>query len=127
MRCGTSNWRRRVWRSVAVHLLLKPNLDQGLVGNISCIRSGLDRVEQMLRQTKRDRPGGRLEVGQDDVPGLGPVEVLGGVVLFPEGALFLFGLEFRKRFGMLVHKWFFPCGAWPAPRSLESTFRSCAE
>lgn len=36
----------------AVQLFLQPDLDEGLVGHVTCIGSDLDRVQQMLRQTQ---------------------------------------------------------------------------
>src|SRR3989339_1156438 len=61
--------------SVAVQLFLQPNLDQGLVGNISGICSNFDRIQQVLRQTQRNGLGGGLQVWQRDPLGLRPIQM----------------------------------------------------
>lgn len=50
--------------SAAMHLLLQPDLDQGLIRNVSRIGGDLDRVQQVFRQPQRDRLRRRLEIGE---------------------------------------------------------------
>lgn len=51
------------------------NLQQRLVGNITLVRQYLEPSDDRFRQPQRNRPKGRLQVGQNNALGFGPIEV----------------------------------------------------
>ena len=69
--------------SVAVQFLLQPDFDEGLVGHIAGVGRHFERVQQVLRQSQGNRFGGGLQVRECDLLGLGPIQMLRGVVGFP--------------------------------------------
>lgn len=99
------------------HLLLQPYLDQRLIRHVARIGRGLDGVEQVLRQPQRDGVGRGFQVGQDDVLGFRPIDIVRAVVGFPERAFLGLRGEGRNGFKALGHRCFAPSGACRARKS----------
>lgn len=94
----------RGYRSVALDLLVQPGLDQRLIRHIPCIGCDLDGIQKMLGQPQGNRPAGGFQVRENGLPGLGPVQVPGGFVRFPECPFFGFVVESRDILMFPVHK-----------------------
>ena len=109
-----------------VHLLLQPDLDQRLIRNVSRIRGDLNRIQQMLRQSQRDRLRRRLQLGERCGSSLAPVEVFRGIVLFPERPFGCFAGEFRNGLSALAHKLLSLSWTYPEPKSRGSLYRRAA-
>ena len=87
--------RMSLFLSVLLDLLLQPNLDERLIRHVTGVGCHFDRIEQVLRQTQRDRLGRGFQVRQHDALSLRPVQIFRRVAAlgFPEGALFRLVLE----------------------------------
>src|SRR5947209_4198114 len=84
-------------RSAASCLVGEPGLNQRLIGNITLVGGNLDALKKRDRQPEGDRGRRRLEVWKAHMLGLAPVDIIAGVVRFPETPLFRFAPEFRYR------------------------------
>jgi hypothetical protein len=68
-----------------------------LVGHVSFIGGNFDPVQKAIRQTERDGGGAGFQVGQAHAFGLAPIDMACGVIRFPKGAFFGFGLEWERK------------------------------
>lgn len=92
------------YEAVALDLLVQPGLDQRLIRHIPRIGRNLDGIQQMLGQPQGNRPARGFQVRENGLPGLGPVQILGGVVCFPERPFIGFVMEDRDILMLSVHK-----------------------
>ena len=82
--------------SLTFNAFLQPYLDQRLIRYVARVGGGLDGVEQMLGKAQGNGLGRRFQIGQDDAPGLRPVNMIGAVVGFPERAFLGFRGKIRN-------------------------------
>ena len=78
----------------ALHVFSQPGLDQRLVGHVALVGLDPDSLEQVLGQAQGDRLRRWLQPGHAHAFRLAPVNVVAGIMLLPEGALFSFCPEF---------------------------------
>ena len=99
-----------------IDAFLEEYFDQRLVGYVALVRHGAQFIQHHAREAQRDRLCGWLQLGQDNLLGDIPIQIVGGVVRCPERAFFILALKGRNLIGFLLHISLLPSHSYRAPK-----------